>query len=162
MDDLLPHELHRSACECGDASCARSEASTERAGWLAALAPVVACAFCPACLSLYAKVASAIGTGLAIGEEAHAALLGVALTVSLGAALWRFSQTKRRLPLLLSVLGAALVGLAHTLGEVAWLEWSGMALLLASAAVDRWGSRGTRVAAGPPRFSAASMASPRR
>jgi hypothetical protein len=115
---------------------------------------VLACALCPACLSLYAKVASAVGTGLAIGEEAHAVLLGIALTVSLSAALWRWHQTKRLPPLLLSVLGAALVGLAHALGEVAWLEWSGMALLLTSAVVDRWGHRaGATPEAAPSRFS---------
>lgn len=156
MSEPLPHELRRSACDCGNLACALPPppASRARAGWLAAIAPVLACALCPACISLYAKVASAVGTGLAIGEQAHAALLGIALTVSLSAALWRWHLTKRLPPLLLSVLGGALVGLAHVLGEVAWLEWSGMALLLASAAADRWGHRDRAApAAAPSRFS---------
>lgn len=138
-EPLLPHQL-RGPCGCGDVACARPASSpTEpKASGLAALAPVLACAFCPACLSLYAKLASAVGAGLAIGEVAHTVLLGVAMLVSIAASSYRYRATRRGWPFALSWLGVGLMTLAHVLGELTSLELAGMGALVASVLVDRF------------------------
>jgi hypothetical protein len=139
MSDLLPHELPRGACGCGDVACARPTRNAARpATGLAALAPVFACAFCPACLSLYAKAASVVGAGLAISETAHTVLLVVAMLVSIVASTYRYRATRRLWPLGLSWVGVGLMTLAHVLGEVTSLELVGMGALLGSVVVDRF------------------------
>ncbi len=105
---------------------------------LAALAPVLACAFCPACLSLYAKLASAVGAGLAISEAAHTVLLALAMIVSIAASSYRYRATRRAWPFALSWLGVGLMTLAHVLGELTSLELAGMGALVASVLVDRF------------------------
>ena len=44
---------------------------------------MLACAICPACLSLYAKVFATLGVGFALTETHHALLLAIAVGVSL-------------------------------------------------------------------------------
>ncbi len=109
-----------------------------KASGLAALAPVLACAFCPACLSLYAKLASTVGAGLAISEAAHTALLALAMIVSIAASSYRYRATRRGWPYALSWFGVGLMTLAHVLGELTSLELAGMGALIASVLVDHF------------------------
>jgi hypothetical protein len=87
-----------------------------KASGLAALAPLLACALCPACLSLYAKLAGVVGAGLAISEAAHAALLATAMLVSVLVSAYRYRLTRRGWPVSLSLVGITLMTLAHILG----------------------------------------------
>jgi hypothetical protein len=138
---LLPHEL-RSPCGCGEIACARPAPMADgsgKASGLAALAPLLACALCPACLSLYAKLAGVVGAGLAISEAAHAALLATAMLVSVLVSAYRYRLTRRGWPVSLSLVGITLMTLAHILGEPTSLELLGMGALAASAVVDRFG-----------------------
>lgn len=64
---------------------------------VSAIAPVIACAFCPACLATFTKLLSLVGTGLAMTEAEHTALLTSALCVSVAASAWYEQRAARRL-----------------------------------------------------------------
>lgn len=150
----LPHE-RASVCDCGDAACRPSlrlqEAGRKSSGGVvAAAAPLLACLFCPACLSLWAKLGGALGAGMAIGEAAHGVVLAAALFVSTVASLWRYRGTGRKGPLAAALLGTLLLAAAHLLGEVTALEIAGMAILIGGVVLDRWGGA-TAVAPANPR-----------
>lgn len=104
-------------------------------GWLSALAPALACAVCPACLSTYAKIAASLGSGLAIGETAHLLLLLAAIAVSLAVSSWRTWKSRRAWPLALALLGGTLLLIGH-LVELAPLEWAGIGVLLGGGLVE--------------------------
>lgn len=105
--------------------------------WLGNLAPVLACAVCPACVTTYAKVFSLMGLGFALTETQHVALLTFAVLISLGLSGRRTWIERRAWPIVVSVLGCALLVLGHVLGEVHWLEWSGVAVLLVGGLAER-------------------------
>jgi len=105
--------------------------------WLSTLAPILACAVCPACVTTYAKVLSLVGLGFALSETQHVALLVFAIAISLGLS-GRRSWIERRIwPIAVSFVGCALLVLGHVLGEVHVLEWSGVAVLLVGGLAER-------------------------
>lgn len=118
-----------SACSCAH------EHDSAKLGWLSALAPALACAVCPACLSTYAKIAASFGSGLAIGETAHLVLLLVAIAVSLAVSAWRSWRSRRAWPLALALLGGIVLVVGHVV-ELAPLEWAGIAIVLAGGLVE--------------------------
>lgn len=120
--------------EHASCSCAHHH-DPAKLGWLSALAPALACAVCPACLSTYAKIAASFGSGLAIGETAHLVLLLVAIAVSLAVSAWRSWRSQRAWPLALALVGGAMLVIGHVV-ELAPLEWGGIAVLLAGGLVE--------------------------
>jgi hypothetical protein len=118
-------------------SCSAREAKSDggRAGLWASLLPAVACAFCPACLTVWSGLFSAFGagTGHALSEEAHDALLAGSLATALATSLWRAWRTRNASELILPVLGSGLVTAGH-LSDAGGLEWTGTGCLVASAA----------------------------
>src|SRR5919109_3068486 len=90
---LLPH-AQGSACGCGETH-QRGTVARGAARALAVAAPVIACAFCPACLASYTKLLSLVGIGLALTEEQHTILLGAALGISIAASMWRARRAAR-------------------------------------------------------------------
>jgi hypothetical protein len=124
------HHDHADHATC-DCPAHAPRASPPGAGaWWASVAPVLACAICPACISTYAKTLSALGVGLYLTEAQHAVLLGVAVTISLVVGFWRARRTGRFTPLSLTLIGCALVLAAHALDDNPWLAWSGVVALL--------------------------------
>jgi hypothetical protein len=115
-------------------------------GWLSGLAPILACAICPVCLSAYATILSALGVGFALTEGQHTVLLLVAVVAALGAGAWRARVTRRLGPLAVAALGCALLIFAELLHESRPLAIAGMVALVASMIWDRRASR--RAAAG--------------
>jgi hypothetical protein len=120
--------------DCGSCRHDASDATGERVGLWASILPAIACAFCPACLTVWSGLFSAFGagTGHALSEEAHDALLAASLATALGTCLWRALRTRRWSELMLPVVGSALVTAGH-LADTAWLEWAGTGCLVASA-----------------------------
>lgn len=123
-----------STCGCGHDHAPRSSAPGK---FLASLAPVLACAFCPACLSTYAKVLAAVGVGVVFNERQHTAVLAVALTLSVVAGGWATARARRAGPLAVAVLGCGLIAAGHLLSDVSWLEWTGVLTLVVGGLVER-------------------------
>lgn len=113
---------------CCGGHAARHHHRRSRLAWLGYFAPVLACAFCPACLTLYASLLSAVGVGIAFTEAEHHALLGVAVALCIVVAAWRSRRERTVVPLAVGGLGCTILVLGH-IGERAWLEWSGIAVL---------------------------------
>lgn len=124
-----------SRCACGHDGCGDRRAVSSAGAWSSIL-PLVACAFCPVCLSTYAKLGSALGAGAALGEGVHTALLGFALALSLGVSAWRWWVTRRTGPLVLTLFGVSVLGAGHV-AETVVLEWTGIAAMIASGLWER-------------------------
>ncbi len=133
MDHVHDHEAH-SACGCGHD---HAPPSSTRRGWLASLAPALACAFCPACLGTYAKVLAAAGVGVVFTERQHTALLAAALTLSVVAGAWATVRARRAGPLVVAVVGGGLIAAGHLLSDSSWLEWTGVLTLIVGGLVER-------------------------
>jgi hypothetical protein len=102
-----------------------------------AFAPVLACALCPVCLATYAKLLSLAGVGVAVTEAQHTVVLTAAVGLSVAVSAWRARRAGRWMPLLPTVAGAGLALAGHFVGDLPWLEWSGVALMLAGAWQER-------------------------
>jgi hypothetical protein len=124
----------RDRCTCA----AHRRESVSTTSWWGTLLPLLACAICPACLTTYAKLFSVAGVGVGLGETAHLILLGVAMVSSLVVSAWRSHRTRQAWPLALASLGVSLVLAGHCLGEVPWLEWGGIATLLAGGLTEHF------------------------
>jgi hypothetical protein len=111
-----------------------------RAGWWALLAPLLACAVCPACVTLYAQVLSVIGLGFELGTQTHEVLLFVAVALAGGVAFARFLRLGRLAPFAVTLAGCGLVVGGHV-ADVHALEWSGVALLVAGGVVEQLAAR---------------------
>lgn len=124
--------MAQQSCESCDKTV--HPASGDKGALWASILPAIACAFCPACMTVWSGLFSALGagTGHALSEEAHDALLAASLATALGTSLWRAWRTRRWGDLVLPVVGSALVTAGH-LGDAGWLEWTGTGCLLASA-----------------------------
>lgn len=131
---MAKHHAHEHACDCA-AHLRREEPAP---GALSALLPVLACAVCPACLSTYAKLFSVAGVGFGLSELHHDILLGVAITTSVLVSAWRSHRTRRAWPIAVALTGSALVLCGHLLGELAWLEWAGVLVLLAGGLTEHF------------------------
>lgn len=140
----------------GDCACAahHGHASAVRRGpqrgALFALFPALACAVCPACLSLYAKVFATLGVGFTFTETQHHWLLLLALAASVLVSAWRSWQSRRAWPVVVSLLGSCLLLSGHGRPGTAWLEYLGVLVLLAG------GIRENQRARQPPRSALAS------
>lgn len=110
---------------------------------LAALAPIGACAVCPACLATYAKVLALLGVGFALAEWQHTVVLAATMCLACGFALVRARRTRSYEQLSLTLLAAAMMIAGHLI-EVAIMEWLGCALLLVATIVRMRGRRGVR------------------
>jgi hypothetical protein len=91
---------------------------------------VLACAVCPACLTTYAKLFSVLGVGFGLSEFHHLMLLVVAIRASIGVRAWRSWRTRRRWPIAIALTGSALVATGHFAGDLHFVEWAGVLVLL--------------------------------
>jgi hypothetical protein len=101
--------------------------------------PVLACAVCPACLTTYAKLFSVLGVGFGLSEFHHLMLLVVAISASIGVSAWRSWRTRRRWPIAIALTGSALVATGHFAGDLHYVEWAGVLVLLVGGLVGRRG-----------------------
>ncbi|HEU4407461.1 MAG TPA: hypothetical protein VFS43_19500 [Polyangiaceae bacterium] len=128
-----PHApAHGSACDCA----AHRPRPPAPSLW-GALLPALACAVCPACVATYAKLLSLAGVGLGLSERQHALLLAAAIAGSVATSAFRAWRARRAWPLAVALVGAALILAGHRLGEAAWLEWSGVLVLLAGGLIEQ-------------------------
>jgi len=126
---------HHVDCDCGHEHAPKTPGTEAKAGWVASMLPLLACAVCPACLSAYAKVFSAFGVGLFLSETQHAIIMAVAVSSSILVSAWRSVRSGRRWPLAVSLTGSVLIVSGHLL-EVTPLEWFGVLVLLVGGLVE--------------------------
>jgi hypothetical protein len=112
----------------GAACC--DNAKPRRAGWLGVLPAIVACAFCPACLSVWTSLLPALGLGVTISERTHFVIVCASLVISLASLAWAFRIHRRSGPLIGAGLAATIM-LANELSlEKLWIELPALGLLL--------------------------------
>jgi hypothetical protein len=119
---------HGAHCACAHHAVAAPSTSST----LSALLPALSCAVCPACLALWKPLLSVVGVTLALNDAQHAWLLFASLAVSVAVAVWDVRRARVWLPFWLTLAGAALMVLSHALGDVATLEWLGVAVMVSS------------------------------
>jgi hypothetical protein len=106
-------------------------------GWWSVLVPLIACAFCPACLAVWAPFLATLGIGIVLSEAQHGILLFLAVTVSIGLAALRARRTAAWVPFALTVAGGSILLSSHWLGENVWLSLLGIAGLLSGTIFAR-------------------------
>lgn len=150
--------MHPDGCDC-----AAHETPRDGGSWLTAALPALACAVCPACLSLYAKLASITGVSWGLSEAAHERLLFVAVGVSLVVSAWRTWRRRRAWPLGVATIGAAAVLAGHALGHGvgAGLEWCGVLIMLVGGLAEHFSRARTKVRVVGVAPASARLAAPR-
>lgn len=93
--------------------------------------PILKCAVCPACLSLFGGVFAGARMGLLGDERFHGGILAVALVADLFILRAAMRHHRSRSPLILCLTGAAVAVIGHFTAEV--LEFVGFGLLLLAA-----------------------------
>jgi len=99
--------------------------------------PVLACAVCPACLSVWGSALASLGLGVVLSEAQHHALLAIAVVIALWLAARRARSLGRWRYAVATALGCALLVGAHLAGEVAALSAAGVAALLAAGIAEQ-------------------------
>jgi hypothetical protein len=88
-------------------------------------------------MAVWKPLLSVIGVTFALDDGTHASLLYASLAVALAVAAWDVWRSRLWLPFALTALGSLLLIASHAGGDVAILEWMGLAVLAASVA-SRW------------------------
>ena len=99
--------------------------------WLrvgAIVLPVLKCALCPACLSIFGSVLAGTRIGLLDNERVHAPIILVALIADFGILGASMRHHSRRGPIALCALGAMLAVFGHFAMEL--VEYAGFGILL--------------------------------
>ncbi len=122
--------------DCCDCPTHRKVAGPRHRGWAGAILPTLACAFCPACLSLYGAALKTVGLGVLVTEQAHHVVLALALALTLGLAARLARHRRSATPLVIAAIGCALLTLGHTV-ERGPIEWLGLAVLVVGPALER-------------------------
>jgi hypothetical protein len=129
------------SCDCAHhRRKAARDADSRHGGSIATLlAPVVLCAFCPACIGVWAPLLGIVGWGFGSGEALHGVLLGVAVSISVAVAVARARQPRYWTPLVLTTLGGALLMASHLMGDSLPATLVGIASLLTATYFERRG-----------------------
>jgi copper chaperone len=126
----------------------RATANTESSGsknWLRSLAmipgallPLLPSATCPACLTAYAGVLSAIGLGFLFKERVLTPLIAIFLAIGILSVAWSTRSHRRSGPLLVTVLGSAAVVAGRLVWNIPALLYGGVALLIGASVWNLW------------------------
>jgi hypothetical protein len=109
---------------------------------------LVACAFCPACLTLWAPLLASLGLGFALPDAVHPAGIAIAVLVAVTPAVLRARLAKVWPPLLFVAAGAVLFLATHVFGAGRAVELFGAISLIAGSVLERRASSASRLATG--------------
>lgn len=101
--------------------------------WSFAL-PIIKCAFCPACLSLFAGLFAGARLGFLGDERFHGWVLVVALVVDFFVLRAAMKHHQARSPLTLCIVGGLVAVLGHATNET--IEFIGFGLLMLAALIN--------------------------
>ena len=104
---------------------------------LTLLLPLLACAFCPACLTLWAPLLASLGLGFALPEAVHPAGIGIAVLVALAPAAQRARRAKAWRPLLFVAAGAGMLLATHAVHGGRIIELLGALCLVLGSLLER-------------------------
>ena len=139
-----------SYCDCPAhrAADASRLGRSEKASLLSMLAPLFVCAFCPACLTLWAPLFASLGVGFALPEAVHPAAMGVAAVVALAPAMRRAHQARFWKPVWFVCCGAVLFLVSHAIEGGRVIELGGALCLVLGNVLERRLSGAQRRAVG--------------
>ena len=130
---------------------ALEHAKSRRRPWRQSLAmlpgavlPILPSATCPACLTAYAGVLSALGLGFLLQDRVLVPLIALFLAVGLASVAWSTRSHRRAGPLVATVLGSAAVVLGRIVWSASSLVYGGVALLVAASLWNVWLKRPRR------------------
>jgi hypothetical protein len=122
-----------------------NNASSGGRNWLRSLAvlpgaflPLVPSATCPACLTAYAGVLSAVGLGFLLNERVLAPLIVVFLIIGVVSVAWSTRSHRRAGPLVGTLLGSAAVIMGRVAGHDHILLYSGVVVLIGASLWNLW------------------------
>jgi len=101
------------------------------------LVPLLLCAFCPACLSVWAPLVGLLGWHFFANEVVHRSLLGGSIMLSLVLGTLRARRRRYWVPVGVTALGCVLLILGEIAGDYWPLTLAGTAGLLAAFFVER-------------------------
>lgn len=133
------HDHSGSSCDCpGHRQAGQPERNPQPSSsvW-ASLLPVPLCAFCPACMSVWAPLLGMVGIGLALPEALHGALLFSSVTLSLAIVGRRAFRRKFWGAFWLALAGNTCLVANHFAGERGIVTALGVACLLLAAGWER-------------------------
>jgi len=130
------------AADCCDCAAHRTFVSARpaRPGYVSSLTvllPLIACAFCPACLTLWAPLLASLGLGFALPEAVHPVGIGIAVLVALAPAVLRARRAKVWRPLLFVAAGAGMLLATHALHGGRIVELLGALGLVVGSVLER-------------------------
>jgi len=103
-----------------------------------ALLSLVPSATCPACLTAYAGVLSAVGLGFLLNERVLAPLIVLFLAVGIASVAWSTRSHRNPGPLVATILGSAVVMMGRVVGHVHTLLYAGVMILIAASLWNVW------------------------
>jgi hypothetical protein len=130
-------------CDAHRRIAPRRSVRAEQQTILTALLPLVVCAFCSACLTLWAPLLASLELGFALPEAVHPAGIAVAAMVALAPAALR-----ARRPLLFVAAGAGVLIATHVPGRGRVIELLGALCLVSGSVLERRVSSVPRLARG--------------
>lgn len=103
-----------------------------------ALLSLVPSATCPACLTAYAGVLSAVGLSFLLNERVLARLIVLFVALGIVSVAWSTRSHRRPGPLIATLLGSAAVIMGRVVGHVHALLYAGVVLLIAASLWNLW------------------------
>jgi len=103
-----------------------------------ALLPLLPSATCPACLSAYAGLLSAVGLGILLNERVLAPLIVVFLIIGVVSVAWSTCSHRRAGPLVATLLGSAAVIMGRVVGHVHTLLYAGVVTVIGASVWNLW------------------------
>ena len=139
--------FEHSQCDCpAHRAVVRIPGRSVQPSLLAALAPLLVCAFCPACMTLWAPLLASIGLGFALPESVHSVGLGLAILAALAPAAWHARRAQFWQPVLFVVAGAGVFLSTHAFEGGRLTEVLGALSLVLGSSLERRARRNVRAA----------------
>ncbi len=129
----------RSPSSPGQARARRAHAALQTlASFPAAVLPLLPGFSCPACVAAYAGVLSALGVGFLVTERVLLPLIAVSLLFGVASIAWTIRAHGRKSPLVLAIVGAALIAGGRLVWSVPAAVYVGAAAFIVAAGWNLW------------------------
>ncbi len=137
-------KFSHSHCDCAAhrAVVVQLPRGTGRNSLFAALLPLFVCAFCPACIALWAPLLASIGAGFALPESVHSIGLVLAIAVAVAPAARHAGRTRVWPPLAFVLVGSSVFVATHAFGGGRISEVLGALSLVGGSFLERRARRG--------------------
>ena len=135
-------------CDCAAHRQATARGLARSGSFWASVAPVAACAFCPACFSVWAPSLAFLGVSAVVAESLHHAALAIGVVFAGGATARRALRNKSWNALVIVALSVVAVIAGHLIGSHTPIEILGALGLMLAAIVERRAVKARALAGG--------------